>query len=153
VYEEEINDMLIHVRCLVKSLHVATRVPPEILGMISSYLTEEDLFSTSRVCHHWRSALISSPSLWTRVSCDRVSRTIISLERSKSLPIQLRLKPLFPTAALGNVLVQGREISSLTITCKPHRIPLLRQLFMLSKPSMKQLHIYAERLRGWRAEE
>jgi len=78
---------------------------------------------------------------------------MISLERSKSLPIQLRLEPLFPTAALGNVLVQGKEISSLTITRQPHRIPLLRQLLMLSRPSLKQLHIYTEKLRGRGVEE
>jgi len=153
VYEEEISDVLIHARYLINSFHVAVRVPPEILGMISSSLTEEDSFSASQVCHHWRSVLISSPSLWTRVSCRNVPRTIVSLERCKSLPIQLQLEPPFSPVALEDVLLHGNGIASLTISHEPNRILHLQQLFVFSRPSVERLHIYFKTIRGWRIDE
>jgi len=137
----------------VNSFHVTLRVPPEIFGVISSYLTEEDVFSASQVCHHWRSILISTPSLWTRISCRRVPRTIVSLGRCKSLPIRLRIESPLPTAALENILLLGNKVASLTVTREPDQIPLLDQLLIFSRPSVEQLHIYSERMIGWRAGE
>ena len=121
--------------------------------MISSYLTEEDLFSASWVCHYWRSVIVSSPSAWTRVSCCGVRRTLIGLDRCKSLPIRLQLKHTFSTAALEGVLLHGSSISSLTINYQPDHIALLRQLFMFSRPSLKQLHICSGAVEGWSAKE
>jgi len=121
--------------------------------VISSYLTEGDLFSASQVCHHWRLVLVSSPSLWTRISCRYAPRTIASLERCKFLPVRLRLEPPLPTATLDSVLLRKNQIASLTISREPERVPLLRQLLMLSRPSVEQLHIYSERIVGWTAEE
>lgn len=145
--------MLIHVRRLVNSFHVTVRVPPEILGMIPSYLTEDDLFSASQVCHYWRSVLISSPSLWTRVSCDDVSRASTSLERCRSRPIQLQLKSSFSTTALEEVILQGNVITSLTISREPDWTPLLHQLFAFSRPSVERLHVYSEMAERRRDEE
>ena len=144
--------MLVHARYLVNSFHFAVRVPPEVLGMISSYLTEGDVFSTSQVCHRWRSAvLISSPFLWTRIPCRSGPRAIASLERCKSLPISLRLELPLPTAVLDGVLLLRNKIASLTITYKPNWIS--RQLLAFSRPSAKRLHIYSENMVEWRTED
>jgi len=144
--------VLVHARYLVNSFHFAVRVPPEVLGMISSYLTEGDVFSTSQVCHRWRSAvLISSPFLWTRIPCRSGPRAIASLERCKSLPISLRLELPLPTAVLDGVLLLRNKIASLTITYKPNWIS--RQLLAFSRPSAKRLHIYSENMVEWRTED
>ena len=95
----------------MNSFHVTLRAPPEILSAICSYLTtEEDAFSVSQVCYHWRAALISSPSLWTQFPSRHVPRTIFSLERCESMPIQLKFAPESSIVALENVLLSGAEI-------------------------------------------
>ena len=133
--------MLVNTRCLVNCFRVMVRAPPEILCTIASYLTQEDLFSASQVCHHWRSALISSSSLWTQISCHQVFRTVTSLERCKSLPIHLRLESQFSTVALNDVLLHGNKLASLTMRCNPNGISPLHKLLASSGPSMERLHI------------
>ena len=149
-----INDVVTHVRHLVNSFHVTVRIPPEILTMICSYLaTEEDAFSAAQVCHHWRGVLVSSPSLWTRFPCRHVPRTIISLERCKSMPIQLDFHRESSSVALEKVLLHGDRIASLTIHHRLDQIPLLHQLFTSSRPSVEQLHIFCQKRSGWKPNE
>ena len=135
--------MLVHAKYLVNSFHVTVRVPPEILTKICTHLaTEEDIFSASQVCNHWRSVLTSSPSLWTQFSCRHVPRTIVSLERCKSMPIRLKFAPRSSTVALESVLLRGNKITSLAVQPYVNPVPLLHQLFMHSRPTVEQLHIY-----------
>lgn len=142
--------MLVRARYLVNSFHVTVRVPPEILNTVCSYLTtEEDIFSASQVCRHWRGVLISSPSLWTQLPCDRVSRTIVGLERCKSMPIQLEFCRDSSSVALEKVLLQGNKITSLTIYHHLARIPLLHELFTSSRPFVEQLYIRCQKRSGW----
>jgi len=117
--------------------------------MIPFYLTEEDVFSASQVCHHWRSVLISSPSLWTGISCRHVRRTIASLERCGSLPIRLWLEPPLPTAALENVRLHEKKVISLTVTRNHDLIPQFHHLVMHFRSSMERLHIWSDE-EGWR---
>ena len=146
--------MLIHTRYLVNSFQVTVRVPPEILTKICSHLsTEEDVFSASQVCRHWRGVLISSPSLWTRFSCRHVRRTISSLERCKSVSIQLKFDPQSSIVALEHVLLRGNKIASLTIHHDVDRMPPLHRLSALSTPSLERLHIYSSGTREQEGEE
>ena len=132
--------MLIRARSLVNSFHTTIRTPPEILCTISSYFTEEDLFSASQVCRHWRSVLVSSASLWTRISYNRrPGRAIASFARCGSLPIQLLLEPPFPSAFLEGVLLHGNKIISLTVDHKPFWISQLQSLLTFSRPSVERL--------------
>lgn len=143
-YEEGINDLLVHARYLMNSLRATLRILPEILTMVCSYLsTEEDVFSASQVCRHWRGVLISSPSLWTRFTCRCLSRTTAGLERRRSMPIQLEFDPESSVEALENVLLHGSEIISLTINHDTDWMPPLNSLFVSPMPSVKQLHIYS----------
>ena len=139
-----IKDILTRARILVNSFHVTTRIPPEVLCMICSHLDEEDLFSASQVCQHWRLVLTSYAPLWTRFSCYRAPRTIASLKRCGSLPIQLRIEPLFLNAALEHILLHGNEIVSLTVDYEPDRISQLQQLFAFSGPSVERLYVYCD---------
>ena len=152
MYEQGAYDVLTRARSFVNSFHVTSRTPPEVLGIISSYLTEEDLFSASQVCQYWRSALISSSTLWTRISCRRMPRTIASLKRCGSLPIQLRLEPNFSDAALKSLLLHENKIVSLTVDHQ-HKVSGLHNLLMSSRQYLEQLHIYVPQGRGWGTRE
>ena len=142
-YEQGIIGVLTHARRLVNSFHIAIRPPPEVLYMISSYLTEEDLFSASQVCWHWRADLSSFPFLWARVSCHHALRATASLSRCGSLPIQLRIQPRFLDVVLEDVLLHGNKIDSLIINYQPRRVSRLRRLLELSRPSVRRLQMYA----------
>jgi len=138
----------------VNSFHVTVRAPPEVLNMVCSYLnTEEDIFSASQVCRHWRGVLVSSPSLWTQFSCDRVSRTVVGLGRCKSMPIQLEVRQKSSSVALEKVLLRGNKIATLTIDHCLDKIPLLRELFTSSRPSVERMHIRCQRRSGWRPDD
>ena len=148
VYERGTSDLPIDPGYLTNSSNVTVRAPPEILGIVSSYLTEEDLFSASQVCRHWREALISFPSLWTQFSRRNVPRTIVSLERCKAMPIQLVLDLRSSTAAVENVLNHGNKIASLTAHDDVDRTLLMCRLLTSSRPSVKRLSIYSKKLNG-----
>ena len=142
-YEQAIGRLHIHARALVNSFHITIRTPPEILCTISSHLTEQDLFSASQVCRHWREALISSACLWSRISCNNGPRRVITnFKRCGSLPIQLRLEPPFPGAVLEDILLHGNRITSLTVNHVPRQISQLNQLFAFSRPSVERLLLY-----------
>ena len=153
VYERGTSDLPIDPGYLTNSSNVTVRAPPEILGIVSSYLTEEDLFSASQVCRHWREALISFPSLWTQFSCRNVPRTIVSLERCKAMPIQLVLDLRSSTAAVENVLNHGNKIASLTAHDDVDRTLLMCRLLTSSRPSVKRLSIYSKKPNGWRVKK
>ena len=145
--------MVIQAKSLVNSFNITIRVPPEILDMACSYLiTEEDVLSASQVCRHWRWVLISSPSLWTQFSCHYPTPTIISLERCKSMPIQLKFGRHSSIAAVEEVILHGNEITSLIVDniCQT---PVLHRLFRFSRPSLEQLLVYNIRTGRWRDEE
>jgi len=122
--------------------------------MVCSHLTtEEDVFSASQVCNHWRAVLVSSPSLWTRFSCHHPSRTIAGLERCKRLPIQLKFDRQLSNVALEAVLLRENKISSLAIHRSTDRIPSFHQLLVSSRPSVERLHAYSDVIAAWRAED
>ena len=146
--------MLTRAKTFVNSLRTIGRAPPEILTMISAYLDEEDLFSASQVCKYLRSTLISFPSLWTQISCSRVARTNISLERCGSLPIQLRLELASSSDALEDVLLHGNNIVSLTVQLPTKKTLPLHKLLASSIPHLERLHIYhVPPLWEWRVQE
>ena len=131
----------------MNSFHITIRTPPEVLGAISSYLDEDDLFSTSQVCKHWRLALIAYASLWTQISCSRGTRAIASIGRCGSLPIHLRLESPFSSAVLEEVLLRGKKVASLNVNHRTHQISQLQQLFVLSRPSVERLLSVTDDLR------
>ena len=119
----------------------------------SCLIIEDDVFSMSQVCRHWRGVLVSFPPLWTRLSCHRVSRTIASLERCKSMSIQLEFDQQSSNVALESVILCGVKISSLAVRPRFSTSLLLHQLFVLSGPSVERLHVYSDTQRVWGVEE
>ena len=69
--------------------------PPEVLSRILEHRDcEQDLVSATHVCQYWRSALTSSPSLWSNFrfwSSRNADRTVAYLHRSKSVTIDLEI--------------------------------------------------------------
>ena len=129
----------------MNSFHITARVPPEILTMVCSYLaTEEGPFSASQVCRRWRRVLVSSPSLWTRLPCDHVIRTTVSLERCKPMPIHLWFSQKSLSEALREVLMRVNKVVSLDILFRTDRLRLLNLLFTFSEQDVERLHICRE---------
>ena len=66
---------------LTSTVHL---IPPEIFKIIGSHLDKKSFITTSHVCHFWRSALFSSPPLWSHLTLKVDERTS---EGPKSVPI------------------------------------------------------------------
>ena len=73
----------------------ANQLPPEILSKVLEHRTRErDLVSATQVCRYWRSTLISVPYFWNHFQFRPYphyypDRTLMYLERSKSVPIDV----------------------------------------------------------------
>lgn len=70
------------------------RLPPEVLAKALEFRNgDKDLISATHVCHQWRSALTSTPSLWTEVVFRNSNRVLTYLTRSGALPIDVSFIP------------------------------------------------------------
>ena len=68
------------------------RLPCEILAMVASHLEDDtSLVAATHVCHLWRTALLSSPRLWSNLSFVNEKRGLAFLERSGSTPLYVDL--------------------------------------------------------------
>jgi hypothetical protein len=56
------------------------------------YEGDQDLVALTHVSRAWREAFISRSSLWANLDCANAEKTRVYLERSKSSPIDLRLR-------------------------------------------------------------
>ena len=124
------------------------RLPPEILSNVLEHRTgEQDLVAATHVCRHWRSVLISSPSLW---NCFRLhssydlDRTLTYLERSKSAPIDISISADSPRDldVLDHLAPQIARTRSLIIRVS-HDIHAVFLLLCNSAPSLQHLEIRA----------
>lgn len=82
----------------IRNAHIpVNRLPPEILSRVFQHHDcEQDRVVATHVCQYWRSALISSPPLWTYlrlISDSHVDRALTYLKRSKSVTIDIEMTP------------------------------------------------------------
>jgi hypothetical protein len=124
-------------------------LPPEILSRVLEHRDRDrDLVAATHVCRYWRSALVSSPSLWT---CFRfqpnhdLDRTLTYLERSKSTPIDIDID-------LGLRSPQDFEVykclaphiartRSFLISGPPEDVHTISLLFRNPAPSLQHLNL------------
>ena len=94
VLERGVATILVTIRLAMNETVPINRLPPEILGRVLEFREgDEDLISATHVCNRWRSALTSSPSLWTKIVFRDSSRALVYLARSGALPIDVSFIP------------------------------------------------------------
>jgi len=72
------------------------RLPPEILATVASHLgSNTSLVAATHVCHLWRTALLSSPRLWSHLDFIDEKCALTFLERSKSAPLVVDLVDVY----------------------------------------------------------
>ena len=87
----------------------------------------QDVIALTHVCQAWRKIFASCPSAWTDLDCENADKTRVYLERSKSLPVDLRLERV-------------EELSPLDpfFQVIPHTISRLRSLAIYGTPANLQ---------------
>jgi len=113
------------------------RLHPELLSLIASRLGTDDLVRASHISYHWRTVLLSYPSLWATIDFTHLDRALTFLTRSKSAPIHAFLPQIPPTTPLplGSLDRFAHRIATLSVgnyvsqkELLPRTIPSLRTL-------------------------
>ena len=121
-------------------------LPPEVLAEILQVRgLDQDLVVATHVCRYWRSALVSTPCLWTRIPCYDVDCASTYLERSKSAPIDvLAVKTRFSSpidSALELVIPHLGRVRSIMIHTAPDEPLQAIFLFRSPAPLLRRLEI------------
>lgn len=128
---------------LLNTFNAAAQLPSDVIAMISFFLpADQDIFVISQVCRRWRTTLASFPLLWTQVDCKHLTRTIASLERHRSVPLQLKLHGGFSTEALNMVLDHGTRIASVSAQLPRDQLRLFHP--RLVTPSAEELVLFVD---------
>lgn len=118
------------------------RLPSDILIAVASHITDdESLIFATHVCHFWRSVLISSPCLWTRITSMNAS---IFLERSKSTPVSLDIRENFGLSEEAKESLKG--ITHRLTTLRTGNDRLLEEIITRPLPILRTLDIISP---GW----
>jgi hypothetical protein len=143
------------------------RIPPEILAEVLRYrASEEELIAATHVCRHWRSCLLSAPSLWTNFCCTNIDRIHTYLARCKSAPVSIDMTVCCDPFTFGHIIYCAANVASVRLDGplglmdqwmhhfgKP--LPSLRSLELIVRPSRREggshrtlfLHSHAPSLR------
>ena len=127
------------------------RIPSEILALIPDFWNEygdkkdRDLVALTHVCRAWRKMFISWSSLWTNLDCVGGARTLVYLERSKSLPINISLQtqrflPSYRPCFEIIPLAIGR-LKSLSVRAAPQELQYITPHLSRPAPLLENLSI------------
>ena len=119
---------------------ISHRLPPEILAAMASHLeNDESLLTATYVCHFWRSALISSPRLWSHLTFENERRAAVFLERSRSAPVSVDLRTNNePSEAVMKSLV---GITNRLTSLRGAHVPFLDELLVQPLPILRNLDV------------
>ena len=118
------------------------RLHPEILPLIASDLATNDRVTMSHVSHHWRTVLLSYPSVWSTLDFAHIERASTFFARSKSATIGVFLDraprniPL-PLELLGQSTERIKTLSLGDYTSQ-------KELLLRTAPSLKTFLLYPE---------
>ena len=92
------------------------KLPPEILALIATFFEPgRQLIDVTAVCRYWRAALLSFPRLWGRITCSNELLFKTYLERSKAVPLEVRL-PRSLSRSLASLVPHTSRLASLTVS-------------------------------------
>lgn len=99
-------------------------LPPEVLALIPSFLTShKDLVYTTHVCRHWRSAIITSPPLWSSLDNYAMHRDLVAtyMDRCGGTPLDVTFSSESDknTLFLGRIVLHSSHIRKIHIPCLP----------------------------------
>jgi len=129
------------------------KTPPEILSLVPTYLKDsymdETLITLTHVCRSWRAVFILHPSFWVRLDCMNTDKTRVYIERSKTLPLELRLGRVNDAFRRGGafllVVPHIPRLRSLSVSGDPGRVlPVLVEHFSSPAPLLDYLKINFE---------
>lgn len=97
-----------HLKSLINSFSLINQLPPEVFAKVLAHRWPgKDLISTTHVCRHWRTTLLSLPSLWAEIHCAGGEQTSLFLKRVKASPLHIYFRSRFSHAIL-KVLIAPR---------------------------------------------
>lgn len=104
--EQRLSTASFRLKFLINSFRPINRLPPEVLATVLAHRWPgKDLISSTHVCRHWRTTLLSFSSLWAEIHCVGEEQTLLFLERAKTAPLHIRLQQRFSHTALKTFIV------------------------------------------------
>jgi len=119
-FEDQLQLALSTVRTLKNVVvPVINRLSQDVLTLIPTHFDPRDTLSTlnaSHVCRYWRSALLSSPALWSTMDTARMTQSHLQLhlDRSRASPLDVNLAAGNPAHILQQVLDRTHQIRLLS---------------------------------------
>lgn len=147
--EEVVHSILLDVRSWANTFSPVNRLPPEVLALIPTFLNHKrsrrSLIRWSQVCRYWRNTFTNAPTLWIHLNCKDLARTRTFIERSKSVPIQVRLSPDFCSQSLNALFPHIKRFESLKMEIRASELKH-RSIHHLRRPAplLEQLTIAVE---------
>lgn len=115
------------------------RIPPEMLAEVASHLEDDrSLIAATHVCHFWRSALISSPHLWSYLTFKNERRAVAFLGRSKSAPVCVDLTDSELSETVRESLM---GVTHRLAALRGAHVPFLDKLLVQPLPILKNLDV------------
>ena len=147
--EQDALKVLRLVRSVKNSFAPISRIPPELLFLVTRYLdndrTDKALIALTHVCRGWREVLTTFSSLWTRLDCANVEKTRVYLKRSKYSPLEVILRKYgvsrYRTDAFQLVIPHISRAGSLTLTGGGSLFQILTTHFSCPIPLLRNLDI------------
>ena len=88
-------DVLHEVVTLRNSLRPVNRLPPEVIALCATFVSNSDprpIVSLTHVCRYWRKAITSSPRNWASISSDWKRLVPSCLERAGEVPLTVNIR-------------------------------------------------------------
>ena len=118
------------------------RLHPELLSLIASHLTTNNLIKVTHVSYRWRAVLLSYPSLWATLDFAHLGRALTFLTRSKSASICVFLQRIPPNTPLPLELLDqpAERITRLYVGDYASQ----KELLLRTMPSLRTLGFYPD---------
>ncbi|KAF9780887.1 hypothetical protein BJ322DRAFT_1128724, partial [Thelephora terrestris] len=93
--EHDALEVLSMIRSAKNTFALVNKVSSDVLTLIPDYWEDSDrdqnLIGLTHVCRGWREIFTTRSSLWARLDCMNVDKTRTYIERSRSLPLTVRI--------------------------------------------------------------